>query len=99
MQQCSKPVLHRHLLDDLHDRNVLVDLCRYAAVHGRELVLVRRHLSVAGAQWDAQLETLLLDLLHTGQCRGGQRDGRHVCSINSSRQCEENNKITISVCS
>ena len=78
MQQRGQPVLGGDLLHHLHHHQVLVHLRRRAAVEGRELVLIRRHLAVSGAQRDANLETLVLDLLHAGHRRGGQGDGSHV---------------------
>ena len=39
LHECGEAVLRRHLLDDLHHHQVLVDLRRHRAVQGRELVL------------------------------------------------------------
>ena len=40
LQQRGQAELRRHLLDDLHDHEVLVDLGRHRAVERGELVLV-----------------------------------------------------------
>mmetsp|Transcript_31361 Transcript_31361/g.70476 ORF Transcript_31361/g.70476 Transcript_31361/m.70476 type:complete len:325 (-) Transcript_31361:87-1061(-) len=71
-------MLHRRLLDDLHDRDVLVDLRRGGAEERGELKLVGGHLAVAGLERDPQLEALVLDLLHALEHRPALVERGHV---------------------
>ena len=78
LQQGREAVAGGHLLDDLHDHEVLVDLGRVQPEEGGELVLVGRDLAVAGLEGDADAPALVLHLLHARQRRVRRRRRRHV---------------------
>ena len=65
-----------HLLADLHEHDVLVDLGGGEAEEGRALVLVGCHLAVAGLHRDAHQEAFVLDLLDA--LEGNLVGRRHV---------------------
>eukprot|EP00967_Tisochrysis_lutea_P048688 scaffold59563_cov30-Tisochrysis_lutea.AAC.2 len=65
-----------HLIANLHDHEILVNLGGCSAEERCELILVGGDLAVTGLQRNSHHEALMLDLLHA--CHGNWVNCRHV---------------------
>mmetsp|Transcript_987 Transcript_987/g.1409 ORF Transcript_987/g.1409 Transcript_987/m.1409 type:complete len:337 (+) Transcript_987:1131-2141(+) len=78
LEKSSKSKFRSNFLDNLHNDNVLIDLCGDGSKERSELILVWSNLTVTSTKRNSKLEALALDLCHTLKSRAGSGRRSHI---------------------